>query len=417
MTTNAITKFPQNIAVMPTTIPLLAFNDEGQIDVFQFDDTEKAIGKSNASIEGRIPLSCLANASMLYHLAQRLHLTIGASEVDDKKILDYLKTQISPNIANPDIVVQEIVSSWKEFAQHGQLPRQTRLGAHQDYVADLYSYITIYSSILVSFGMNEPTIFLQANELINSTFEGRCFYNNPYIKMFNFIATAEKLEVYFRESKEIVKSIKENLEREEDKWFTDVVGYFGFEVGDVFTDKSLDQHNLRNTVRKLLKGEFNDLPKDEKVLEALETTISALRNPSSCALSKGIDERKFKLVLLYILYKNAVECKFPLSPFQAPPRETMIDLMGSSESQQARLTNILCDEAYFFTPKTLRSIISASKPGDIVSDLARGRLEAQEQAEKEQAGKPLVPHFSLKRKQRTVISLESEVPSMGLKFE
>lgn len=222
MPTEAITKnAPVNIAKKEGKQSILAFDKEGKIDVFLFDDIESLADSFGIDKSLQIPLSELANANILFQISDQLKVMPGESEKDDQAIIARLKSKISDNITNPLLVTSEIMASWERIACHPLFKRyeafkeskgKTTLAYIGAYEASLHDYIAGYLATLIQHESIEKWIFAQIAELVKSTFDGRDFHTNPTDKMNTLLSLSEECTDDLPHSQKTFDNIKARLE-------------------------------------------------------------------------------------------------------------------------------------------------------------------------------------------------------------
>jgi hypothetical protein len=222
MPTEAITKnAPVNIAEKEGKQSILAFDKEGKIDVFLFDDIESLTDSFGIDKSLQIPLSELANANILFQICDQIKLMPGESEKDDQAIIDRLKSKISDNITNPLLITSEIMASWEKIACHPLFKRyeafkeskeKTTLAYIGAYEASLHDYIAGYLATLIQHESIEKWIFAQTAELVKSTFDGRGFLTHSTDKMNTLLSLSEECTDDIPYSRKTFDNIKVRLE-------------------------------------------------------------------------------------------------------------------------------------------------------------------------------------------------------------
>ncbi len=201
MATRGVSQKRNNIAVTAHSQPLLAFNQNGLIDVFLFDDTSSIVDKLGLDKSKQIPLPTLACANILFQVSQQLQLLPGETVEIDKQILAHLKNCISDDVANKDMVIEEICAAWNfvaslpmstYYAKMKESKAPATLAYQGAYELSLHNYIAGYLATLTRFNQVDTWVFTQAAELVKSTLEGRAFSNNPFIKMLALTALADE---------------------------------------------------------------------------------------------------------------------------------------------------------------------------------------------------------------------------------
>jgi hypothetical protein len=196
---------PQSLALQLKTQPILAFNHEGKIDLFLFDNTEEEVVRLGLNKAQQIPLPMLAAANILYSIARKLRLEPGRSRGEDEEIIQTLRAQISENISQPESAIEEIIDCWNSIARHPlsqkyavfkESDTKTRCEYHGAYKAMIHDYIAKYLATLTQYEAIQTWLFLQANEIIRSTLKRRAFSLNPYIKMAHLLEKTQECKQY-----------------------------------------------------------------------------------------------------------------------------------------------------------------------------------------------------------------------------
>lgn len=418
MSTHAKTKnTPQKIAISEQTQPILAFNKEGLIDVFLFDDLEPEVVILGLDKNVQIPLPTLAKANMLFNLSQATGLVPGINLFDDEAILEYLSKHISPNIINPEVVMTEIIEAWNAVAEHDlstkyqafndQTQIEDTLFAYQGaYELVLNDYIVQYISTLQGFDKISTPVFLQSNELIRSTIAKDMFNTNLYMQMDFFIQRLENITHDLKDSVQIMQKIKSHIQREKGEWFTTINGYIGFELEILFSEESLQQKQeaVNKALLLILSGEYDDISKDKEILDNLEQTLRVLRAPGeetfyNTLINKETLSGPSLDQIRECVYYNILKAMHAnASPNHAVPfslKVSPIDLAGSSVANEEKLLGMLLDETQYFTPSILKSILHKSK-NELLREVAQNKLSQPEEVKKQDN----TMIFSKKRKER-----------------
>ncbi len=399
MATCGVNKNPVNLAVTPHIQPLLAFNHEGFVDVFLFDDTSLIVEKLGLDKTKQLPLSTLANANILFHISQQLQLVPGETVEDDNQIIAHLKNCLSHNILNKDAVVKEICTAWNYvatlsmstyYANLRESKTPAILGFQGAYELSLHNYIAGYLSTLSQYNQIQTWVFTQAAELVKSTIEGRAFSTNPFIKMLALTTLANECTADLQESKSTIDNINKRLEKEQSKWFTDIIGLVGFEVEQALEELSeaelkAKSGELQRTLQCLLDEITNNLSQDETICGLLEETFKLARAPLDHPVVLKSDPKPTQQQVLqaiaYVVAKNLREKKLTLASTSLTTDVNILKLASSKLDENVeKLLEMLLDENRYFTPTILNAIASRSA-SEAVRDVASSKLKAQESAE------------------------------------
>lgn len=395
MPTEAKTKkSPINLAYQARTQPILAFNQEGKIDVFLFDNTESEVDKLGLDKSKQIPLPLLANANILFNLSQELMLEPGLNASDDEQIIKYLKARLSDNILNPEVVMHEIITAWNFLAKHPLSERyagfkdsdkETPLGYHGAYELMIHDYIAKYLATLSHFEFIETWLFVQANELVTSTLEGKVFSTNPYVKMDNLITTTEKCKKDIPDSAVVIDNIKQRLKREQGTWYTTLVGLIGFELENLLEEEKLKpkQQEIIFAFQQLLAGKYDKI-EDKEVMEYLQLILRCLKNPGEEGFYNNLVDKRTNQGPTHLQIRQAIESlivkklkDYKLTLDKKRP-SSLLELAGSSAEDEEKLLKTLFDPAVNFTPAMLTSIKRKAR-SEVVRDTATVKLEMLDQ--------------------------------------
>lgn len=364
-----------NIAHQAKTQPILAFNHEGKIDLYLFDNTDEEVARLGLDKSQQIPLPLLAGANILFSIARKLRLSPGETLSHDEEILKTLKARISDNIINKDDVVAEIIDCWNKVVNHPLSKNYenlkgsnepTRLGFHGAYKPMIHDYIAKYLATLTRYDSIQTWLFLQANEIIRSTLKRRPFSTNPYIKMDNLIATTEECKKDIPDSTQVIDAIKIRLEREQGRWFASMIGLIGFEIETIFEEESLKAKypQLKLAFKKILAGEYNRVSHDAEIMRHLELILKSLKNPDN-----GAPAIQVRQAIESIILKKLKEYDFKLDE---PAKFSLAEMAGSSSEEEEKLLIKLLNPAETFTPALLTSIQRRSK-NELMQDVVAER--------------------------------------------
>jgi len=389
------------------THPILAFNEEGQIDVFLFNDTSAMAKGLGLDVSLQIPLSDLANANMLYHISQELKLTPGENTEDDKQIIDYLTKKISDNITNKDEIVAEIITSWntvatqkisQQYANFKLTPHRTRLAFQGAYELTLREYVTGYITKVNQQQKMPDWVLTQAAEILESTRDGRAFSTCRYERMNALLRFAEECKKDIESSRGTIDAIKSNLERENGKWFTTIQGLIGFEIEMAIEEaKEAEQaqtkpieavaaqaklENIRTTLKCLLNNNYTLIPKDDEIEGLFEQAIKLSRNPLSEDFYNKLGEEKpskenILLAIKYVIRKTLKEQKFSLHPTTKTVDPILALADSTKEDDAESLVTQLLDEQSEFPLGLLKSILHRTK-NETVREVVRGKIESHQ---------------------------------------
>lgn len=145
-------------------MPVLAFNEKGQIDAILFDKIE--------GLEDPSPLD-FANANLLFTCAKTLGITPGKKADTDDLLVGSLISMVSPTITNPNIVANEIVTSWNKIADSHYSDPTSRVRTIGAYARLFDDYFTTLNTTMALSPFFFPII-----ELLLATKEQRAF--NPF---------------------------------------------------------------------------------------------------------------------------------------------------------------------------------------------------------------------------------------------
>ncbi len=385
-----------NIAHTNQTLPILAFNQAGQVDIFEFDDTGPMAKKFGLDASKQIALPELANANILFQIASQLKLMPGETSSDDEKILKHLRASISKNVHDPEIAVAEIIASWNWIAsldistpylQFRTSKEKALLSYQGAYDATLHNYIAGYLATLTRHEQIETWVFMQAAELINSTREGRAFACNPYHKMDSLISLARECTGDIKDSEATITNIEKRLKKEQGPWFVTTRGLIGFEVQEVLTDEAALKKapELRKTLRNLRDGNFEGLSQDSEIADSLEETIKIMKNPMTPSFYNPLADKpsaaQIRLAIAYTIEINAKEQHFELDPLESGSVRNVLKLAASvKESDAELLLQILLSSQHYVSSMLLEAIVRGRK-SDAVRDVAIALLDRQRKEE------------------------------------
>ncbi|MBN9287196.1 MAG: hypothetical protein BGO43_02145 [Gammaproteobacteria bacterium 39-13] len=388
------------------THPILAFNEEGQIDVFLFNDTSAMAKGLGLDVSVQIPLSDLANANMLYHISQELKLTPGEETEDDKQIIDSLTKKISDNITNKDEIVAEIIASWntvasqnisQQYSNFKLTPHKTRLAFQGAYELTLREYVTGYITKANQQQKMPDWILTQAAEILESTRDGRAFSTCRYERMNALLRFAEECKKDIESSRGTIDAIKSNLERENGKWFTTIQGLIGFEIEMAIEEaKEAEQaqtkpieavaaqaklEKIRTTLKCLLNNDYTLIPKDEAIEGLFEQAIKLSLNPLSEDFYNKLGEEKPSAedilhAIKYVIRKTLKEQKFSLDPATKAVDPILALADSTKEDDAENLVTQLLDEQNEFPLGLLKSILHRTK-NETIREIVSSMIESQ----------------------------------------
>lgn len=334
---------PKYIAYSSNTLPIFAFNEKGQVDAFLFDDTSVMTERLGLDKKQQIPLSEIANANILFRITQDLGFQPGEDNQLDQFIKKTLIERMSDSIDDKEKVADEIITSWNTIAAHplsqkyagfnSSFQTQTLIAFHGAYESMLHDYITLYLSTLSQFDQIETWVFLQAAELLKSTFEGRVFSVEFKKKTTSLLQLADECKSDIQDSSTMIEKIKGRLEKEQGTWYVDVKGVIEFEIQCAIEEAVEEKENtgklenIRKALQCLLDEKYDQIPKDKEIKELLKETISLLKLKGKFYAQIRAKENKpsnneLRTKIRGIIQQTAHEMKFSLkdeAPQVTPP--------------------------------------------------------------------------------------------------
>lgn len=408
---------PRNIALEQPTIRLLALNQSFQIDVCEFDNTSSQVEKLGLDRTKQIPLETLAKANLMFYFASEIQKKPGQNPEDDKAIIAHIKANISPNITNPDQVIKELIQAWNTVtalnagaqanqttAQEAGEPSSLKIKPHDNYDKNIYTYATKYLSTLTRFDQIGNGLFLQSNELLRSTIEGRPFSTNRFEQLDILIHSLEICIKEHPDNKDAIEAIKTRLKRENRRWVTDVQQMIAFEINSAFDDDELEQDNVIHMLSLILVDKYSARDIEDK--EGLfDLTLKALRAPHNQKLKPFLAKQGERLPL-----ENEVRQAIKAAIIRLfREKDIIINLkllvqpQAGSSAHTADLNNIsLAEKLALLLDKpdsvATDSLIDMSKAADeVLRDVAQQLLiqrnEKYKGSVRPEAGQPSVPQI------------------------
>jgi len=433
-------KTPFNFAVTKKAEKVLALDSAGLINVVTIDSTFDEVTKLGLSKSVQIPLFDLANATLLSHICSKNGLQPGRDAREDASIVETLKKNMSSNILNPEVVILEIIASWNFIAQISRMESEIKafipapeemifakrmIHPNPTLVLFLNQYTYQYLKTLPTLNdIGDATwVFLQASELLESIETGRNYSVDPRDQKKSLLARANRCMKDLPESRQLLTAIVKKIEAENFDWYNSlIVSIIEFEIMEALDEPALNKEKLKQALRHIVQGTYENITDDVKVAEALEDSIDFVvhgekaKNFSTiCKAGKKPTPEAIRLAISARIARMAESHGVSLESEAIPEIATISSSPASVQppSKKAKsLVDLACSEApedtaalfsqlfnmeEFITGDALRIVLGRTR-NETIKDLIRQRLNNLPKTEATPSA--VTPAFSSSAKRR-----------------